>query len=271
MSRIRFTGAARTWLECLPLGDGRLGAMTDGGVSSTTIHLNDATAWSGSPSSESTGSMPDAAASADLLSAARSAVAAGDPTAAEAPLQAMQTRYAQSFVPMGDVKIIVEAGDATALPARELDLRTGIHRSGADAIRTTTFIESEQSVLVHVIEPALPVRLVLSSPLRGPRSDAPVVASPDAATTALLLRLPSDVAPGHEPDLPGALWSQAPGSAVEGAIATRVITDATRTVVLVTTATTFAGVGRMPTGSAADALDDAVTRLDAAATPALTS
>lgn len=264
MSTIRFTGAARTWLECLPLGDGRLGAMIDGGVSSTTIHLNDATAWSGSPGSESTGTMPDAAGSADLLSAARSSIAAGDPAAAEAPLQAMQTQYAQSFVPMGDVRIVVETEDADAAPTRELDLKTGVHRSRVDAVRTTTFIESEHSVLVHVIEPALPVRLSLSSPLRGPGSDAVVPVSPDAATAALLVRLPSDVAPGHEPDLPAALWSQAPGAALEGAIATRVITGATHTVVLMTTATTFVGAGRMPTGSASDALQAATDRLDAA-------
>jgi len=266
MSTLRYTGAARSWLECLPLGDGRLGAMTDGGVASTTIHLNDATAWSGSPDAESSGVMPDAAASADLLSSARSALAAGDPRAAEAPLQAMQTHYAQSFVPMGDVAITVETDDRDAVPVRELDLKSGIHRSGVDAITTITFIAPEQSVLVHIIEPALPVRVALSSPLQGPGSHAPVQVSPDAETSALLVRLPSDVAPGHEPDLPGATWSQAPGAALEGAIATRVITDTARTVVLMTTATTYSGAGKAPIGSASDALENAITRLDAAMT-----
>lgn len=264
MSTIRFTGAARTWLECLPLGDGRLGAMIDGGVSSTTIHLNDATAWSGSPDSEFTEAVPDAAESAALLASARAAIAAGDPTSAEAPLKAMQTRYAQSFVPFGDIEIVVDTGDADAVLTRELDLRSGIHRSHQTPVSSTTFIDSEHSVLVHVIEPAMPVRLRLSSPLHGPGSSTPVPLSPDVATSALLLRLPSDVAPGHEPDLPGALWSPSPGEALEGAIAARVITHADHTVVLVTTATTFAGVGEVPTGSAADALQDAVTRLDAA-------
>lgn len=265
MTTLRFTGAARTWLECLPLGDGRLGAMTDGGVSRTTIHLNDATAWSGSPRSESAGEMPDAAASAALLSAARSALAAGDPRGAEAPLRAMQTRYAQSFVPMGDITITVDTSGAEAEPARELDLRCGIHRSDTDDIRTMTFIAPEESVLVHVIEPALPVRLMLSSPLHGPDSPTPARLSPASDTTALLVRLPSDVAPGHEPDLPGATWSQEPGAALEGAIAARVISDATRTVVLVTTATTFTGAGQPPIGSAEDALEEAIARLDAAA------
>ncbi len=38
---------ARTWEECLPLGNGRLGAMPDGGITEEKIVLNDITLWSG--------------------------------------------------------------------------------------------------------------------------------------------------------------------------------------------------------------------------------
>ena len=40
---------AKHWVEALPLGNGRLGAMVYGGVESDTIQLNEDTFWSGSP------------------------------------------------------------------------------------------------------------------------------------------------------------------------------------------------------------------------------
>src|SRR5690554_6171502 len=40
---------AEQWEETLPLGNGRLGMMPDGGINSESIVLNDITLWSGSP------------------------------------------------------------------------------------------------------------------------------------------------------------------------------------------------------------------------------
>ncbi len=40
---------AKAWEETLPLGNGRLGMMPDGGVATEKIILNDITLWSGSP------------------------------------------------------------------------------------------------------------------------------------------------------------------------------------------------------------------------------
>lgn len=265
MGSIRFTGAATRWLECLPLGDGRLGAMTDGGIAATTLHLNDATAWSGSPASEGEGGMPDAAECACLLAEARAAIAAGDPVAAEAPLRAMQTRYAQSYLPLGDIRI--EAAGASAAGSaglvRELDLRTGIHRSQEGDATATTFITAEHSVLVHVVAGAGPLRVTVDSPLRALDVDLGEPTGPTAdGDEVLLLRLPSDVAPGHEPDLPPARWD---GPAVEAAIVARVVRGHDRTVVLIAAATTFAAPGLEPSGSAIDALALARDRIDCVA------
>jgi alpha-L-fucosidase 2 len=44
-----FDRPAQYWVEALPLGNGRLGAMVYGGVESDTIQLNEDTFWSGSP------------------------------------------------------------------------------------------------------------------------------------------------------------------------------------------------------------------------------
>jgi alpha-L-fucosidase 2 len=44
---------AKRWLDSLPVGNGRLGAMVFGGVAQETIALNESTVWSGSPNASS--------------------------------------------------------------------------------------------------------------------------------------------------------------------------------------------------------------------------
>ena len=50
---MRFDAPAKIWEETLPLGNGHLGMMPDGGIGKETIVLNDITLWSGSPSDDS--------------------------------------------------------------------------------------------------------------------------------------------------------------------------------------------------------------------------
>jgi alpha-L-fucosidase 2 len=47
--RLWYNQPAELWEETLPLGNGRLGMMPDGGVSKENIVLNDITMWSGAP------------------------------------------------------------------------------------------------------------------------------------------------------------------------------------------------------------------------------
>jgi alpha-L-fucosidase 2 len=47
--RLWYNHPANAWEECVPLGNGRLGVMTDGGVINENIVLNDITLWSGGP------------------------------------------------------------------------------------------------------------------------------------------------------------------------------------------------------------------------------
>ncbi|HEX5554440.1 MAG TPA: glycoside hydrolase family 95 protein [Chitinophagaceae bacterium] len=47
--RLWYKHPAKTWQECIPLGNGRLGAMPDGGIVNENIVLNDITLWSGAP------------------------------------------------------------------------------------------------------------------------------------------------------------------------------------------------------------------------------
>ena len=44
-----YTEPAKQWEETLPLGNGRLGMMPDGGLATEKLVLNDITLWSGAP------------------------------------------------------------------------------------------------------------------------------------------------------------------------------------------------------------------------------
>jgi alpha-L-fucosidase 2 len=55
--RLWYNKPAHGWLESVPLGNGRLGAMPDCGIMNENIVLNDVTLWSGSPQD---GDKPDA-------------------------------------------------------------------------------------------------------------------------------------------------------------------------------------------------------------------
>ncbi|MDX6279487.1 MAG: alpha-L-fucosidase 2, partial [Kribbellaceae bacterium] len=76
--RLSYDHPAGSWLEALPLGNGRIGAMAFGGVGGDRIGLNDETCWSGGPETARLLSKPVGAIGADAVQAVRAALAAGD-------------------------------------------------------------------------------------------------------------------------------------------------------------------------------------------------
>ncbi|MCB0127727.1 MAG: glycoside hydrolase N-terminal domain-containing protein, partial [Caldilineaceae bacterium] len=48
--KLWYTKPASQWVEALPLGNGRLGAMVFGGIAHERFQLNEETLWSGAPS-----------------------------------------------------------------------------------------------------------------------------------------------------------------------------------------------------------------------------
>jgi alpha-L-fucosidase 2 len=251
-----FDAPAGTWLECLPLGNGTLGAMLDGGIPLTRIRLNDETAWSGSRSSELAHGAIGADDAARQLQKARDAVASGDPIAAASALTPLQVRYSQAFVPFATILLTRSADDGAY--RRRLDLDTAVHEVRAGRLRERTFVSAVHGVLVHRIEGADDVPLEFETPLRvlGRRRAG--------AFDELLLRLPSDVAPGHEPDYPGAMWSDAPGSALEGALVVGRMRDGSGMLVVAATETTYARTGIAPARDAREASNRARERVRAA-------
>ncbi|GAA1997892.1 glycosyl hydrolase family 95 catalytic domain-containing protein [Microbacterium pumilum] len=256
-SQIAFRAPARSWLDCLPLGNGSLGAMLDGDPSVTLMRLNDDTAWSGSPRSELGGGAIGAADAAHQLALARAAIDADDPVAAEAALRPLQVPWSQAYLPFATVAL-GRAAETDGDYRRMLDLGTGIHELVAGTLREESFTSAVHGVFAHRIQGAGDIRVELSSPHHVLRSWN----GPDEA--GVLIRLPSDVAPGHEPESPAAVWSDDAGSSIEGALVVGIAREGDATLVVVATETTFAGLGRPLEGTAETAAGRARARVDRA-------
>src|SRR5262245_57406295 len=82
---------AARWVEALPIGNGRLGAMVFGGVASERLQLNEDTLWSGGPRNW------DNPRAREVLPEVRRRLAAGDYASADALCREMQGLYTQSY------------------------------------------------------------------------------------------------------------------------------------------------------------------------------
>lgn len=280
--RLSFGEPAAHWLEALPLGNGRIGAMLHGGVGRERVQLNDGTAWSGSPASEFADGQVTADTAREAIAEARRLVAAGDFAGATRQVQRLQERWSQAYLPLGELTVDLShpEGEVTGY-VRHLDLRTAEHvvryAVGPVTVERRTVVSHPDRSLVMTIDVDGPqgvdVIVALGSPLMTLDSGA-------AERTAwLTLRLPSDVAPPHEPDvaapvydderesLRGAIvvgWSHDgaddPSGARGGVLRAAGVRHAE---IVLTTATTFTAIGQPPHGDASDAL--AAARRDLAA------
>ncbi len=145
---------AQQWVEALPIGNGRMGAMVFSGVPLERLQLNEDTLWSGGPREWDN---PQARA---VLPEARRLLAAGDYGGADALCRQMQGPYTQSYQPLGDLRIRFDAEGTPAAYERALDLRTAVastrYRLGGVEYTREAFISAPDQVLV--------VRLVADQP-----------------------------------------------------------------------------------------------------------
>ncbi|MDV6329963.1 glycoside hydrolase family 95 protein [Asticcacaulis sp. 201] len=111
-----FDAPAERWVDGLPVGNGRLGAMVRGGIVEEVISLNEDTLWSGYPTENSN---PDAI---STLAAVREAVFAGDYHKADQLAKRMQGPYSQSYAPLADLKLSMPHPETVTDYRRELAL-----------------------------------------------------------------------------------------------------------------------------------------------------
>ncbi len=147
---------ARSWVEALPVGNGRLGAMVFGGVEEERIQFNEDTLWSGKPKDWNT---PEAR---SVLPEVRRLVFEGDYAAATALAQRMQGPYVQSYQPLGDLYLSLKLpADSQPDPYyRDLNLD--------QALATTRFqfgdLTYTRSVFASFPDQIIVVRLTASQP-----------------------------------------------------------------------------------------------------------
>ncbi len=115
-----FEGPAAHWVEGLPVGNGRLGAMVRGDAAELVCSVNEDTFWSGPPS-RGEPDVPDG-----LLEAVDASLRAGRHVAAGEMLKAVQGRNAEAFQPVGDLVLRWTGPAEPAGLRRELDLAGGV-------------------------------------------------------------------------------------------------------------------------------------------------
>ena len=120
MNTLWYRRPAAQWVEALPVGNGRLGAMVFGGVERERLQLNEDTLWSGGPRDWNNPKAPAA------LAEVRRLIADGKFAEADRAARGMQGPYTQSFEPLGDLTLTFEHGDLARDYRRQLDLATAV-------------------------------------------------------------------------------------------------------------------------------------------------
>jgi alpha-L-fucosidase 2 len=142
---------ASRWLEALPIGNGRLGAMVFGGVDEERLQLNDDTVTAGGPHD------PVNPGARDALPEVRRLIFDGKyaEATALAKSQVVSTYFEMCYQPLGDLRIrsVGGQGDATAYH-RELDLdravvTTRFTRGGVTYTREAFVSPVRQAIVVR--------------------------------------------------------------------------------------------------------------------------
>ena len=199
---------ADEWVEAIPIGNGRLGAMVFGGTSSCQVQVNDSTVWSGHPDQprEALVSVLSTGAGPDRLQMARDALDAGDHDLANELLLSFEGRYSQEFLPFVDLFMTSnDLADAEYI-GRTLNLDCGVVeeellRSGSVIHRRMWVSYPDNALIVEIDVEGEPIgmQVRLDSPLR--------IADRQIGRTSIGLGvdLPVDGAPLHEPQVEPAL------------------------------------------------------------------
>lgn len=275
---------AASWVEALPVGNGRLGAMVFGGTHSERLQINDGTAWSGTPANERAEPVVTAARASHALARARAAVAAGDYADSDVALQTLQQRYTQSYLPFADLWLTTRTSgqaDDTESSAyrRSLELATGLHsvEFALDGfrVRREVFVSAPDDVLVLTVESENPDGLNLVLRLGSQlKFELPDAAELPNDTAGLLLRMPSDVSPPVDEDAEPVTYSSDDAASMHGAIVLGWVHDGDsvfrtpsnelaatgvhRATIRLATKTTFVGLGHPPVGTATQAFERAL-------------
>lgn len=280
---------AAQWVDALPVGNGRLGAMVfgggeDGAWNKELLQFNEDTLWSGQPRD---GNNPDAK---NHLAAIRSAVLEQQNYhLADQLCKKMQGLFAESYQPLGNLRLEFAHTGTVSRYRRQLDLDT--------ACATTSYevggVRFEREVFVSAPDQVLVLRVTASKPrqLSGTISLDGLLQKSVSVLPGNRLLLTGKAAahiagaghPGSEEpvtlsDEPGAgmyfasvLHVQAEGGTATANAASISIAKATSLTILLTAATGYRGFQLKPDTPQHEVTANATRQLDAVANKSLAS
>lgn len=165
-TKLWYQSPASSWIEALPVGNGRLGAMVYGGINQEKIRLNEETLWSGEPKDSNN---HDAI---NWLPKARAAVFEGRHRDAIEHCKKMQGAYNQSYQPFGTLDLNFDLAEDAKDYYRELDLERAVtltrFRIGETLYTREVFSSHPDQVIVVQINVDTPGSLNFSAILNSP-------------------------------------------------------------------------------------------------------
>ena len=174
---------AEKWVEALPVGNGRLGAMVFGGVPEERIQLNEDTVWAGYPLER------DRDGAYRYLPEIRRLLFAGRYLEAERMVEEhilSERIFPRSYQTLGDLKIQFAHHGPITDYRRELDLDRGIARTQYKAGRVTyvreVFASAPDQVLVIRVSADRPNAVSCRITLERPADAAVMLESPDTVS-----------------------------------------------------------------------------------------
>lgn len=120
--KLWYTKPGEVFEEALPVGNGRIGAMVYGGVSTEKMSLNEATLWAGKPVDPATIN----AGAKNYLKPVRDALFSEDYKRADSLVRYMQGPYSESYAPLGNIYFKFHHIGAITNYRRELDIQNAI-------------------------------------------------------------------------------------------------------------------------------------------------
>ncbi|CAN7736387.1 glycoside hydrolase family 95 protein [Paenibacillus sp. LjRoot153] len=156
--KLWYRGPAEKWVNALPVGNGKLGAMVFGGVKQERIQINEDSLWYGGPKKRE---QPDAY---KHLGEIRRLMFEGKPQDAEYLARMAMTSGPKFFAPyqtLGDINLYFrQSNGETTNYRRELDLPTGIAKTSYTLDGTTY----QREIFASAMDQVLVIRLSSNRP-----------------------------------------------------------------------------------------------------------
>ena len=160
---LHYVRPANEWVEALPVGNGRLGAMVFGGIHQERLQLNEDTLWAGGPYDPAN---PEALAA---LPEVRRLIAAGDHEAAQRLTQQKLMSRPMRQMPyqtLGDLLFTFAGGEPVANYRRELNLDTAVAQTRYTIGSDTWGTVHVREVFASPVDQVIVVRLTATAPGR---------------------------------------------------------------------------------------------------------